>query len=311
MDKLDSIIGPNDNKIIKIFAWNIHGIGNKLETEVIDLLSAYCIIFISETWRKLNPANPKEKSRDQEILEKLDFKTTELCREDSVLARYYKKYHILVLGKPGRGHGDLLVAIRNKIFDKLEVLENHSNSEIVWIRLKKEFISFEGEIVYLCLPYLAPVGSKWAAKQSVDLNARTDVLNDYLSEDEVLTNEWLNSLNFDQEYNTLNQLKLPKRSSQDKGGLSGHGKEILELCKAINLKIVNGKAFQDKNIGKFTFHESRGSSVVDYFFTKAEVHLLLMLKCGICWKTSQCMMFLVNLIIVQLNFRFLPKKTLV
>ena len=74
----------------------------------------------------------------------------------------------------------------------------------------------------MCLPYLAPVGSKWAAKQFVevvekfktdvlmfsetdfllncgDLNPRTDVLNDYLSEDEVSTNEWLNSLNFDQE----------------------------------------------------------------------------------------------------------------
>ena len=44
MDKLDSIIGPNDNKIIKIFTWNIHGIGDKLETEVTDLLSAYDII---------------------------------------------------------------------------------------------------------------------------------------------------------------------------------------------------------------------------------------------------------------------------
>ena len=47
------------------------------------------------------------------------------------------------------------------------------------------------------------------------MNGRTH--NDYLSGDEVLTNEWLNSLNFDQEYNNLNQLQLPKRSSQDKG----------------------------------------------------------------------------------------------
>ena len=99
-------------------------------------------------------------------------------------------------------------------------MENHSNSEIIWIKFKKELISFEGETIYLCLPYVAPVGSKWAAKQPVDvvekfktdvlrfsetgsliicgdLNARTDVLNDNLSQDEVLTNEWLNSLNFD------------------------------------------------------------------------------------------------------------------
>ena len=108
-----------------------------------------------------------------------------------------------------------------------------------------------------------------------DLNVKTDVLNDYLSEDEVLTNEWLNSLNFDQEYNNFNQLKLPKRSSQDKGGLSGHGKAILELCKATNLRIVNGRAFQGKNIGKFTFHESRGSSVADYLLANVKVWDLL------------------------------------
>ena len=50
---LKSIINSKDSKIVKIFQWNIHGIGDKLETEVIDLISAYDIIFISETWRKI------------------------------------------------------------------------------------------------------------------------------------------------------------------------------------------------------------------------------------------------------------------
>ena len=78
--KVKSIINSKDSQIVKILAWNIHGIGDKLETEVIDLISAYDIIFISETWRKINPVNTKEKSRDQESLEKLDFKTIEFCR---------------------------------------------------------------------------------------------------------------------------------------------------------------------------------------------------------------------------------------
>ena len=63
-----------------------------------------------------------------------------------------------------------------------------------------------------------------------DLNARTDVFNDFLMEDEVLTNEWKklkkNSLNFDQE-SIISQVRLPEHSSQDKGGLFGHGRVIL------------------------------------------------------------------------------------
>ena len=55
-----------------------------------------------------------------------------------------------------------------KFSRKVEILENFSSSEIVWLKFKPEFISLEGETVYLCLPYLEPVGSLWAAKQSTD-----------------------------------------------------------------------------------------------------------------------------------------------
>ena len=205
-----------------------------------DLLAAYDIIFSSDTWTKINPTDPKEKS---------GFKTIEFCRKYSTL------------GKLGRGHGGLPIAIKQRIFNKLEILQNHSNSEIVWIKFKKEFVTLEDETVYLCLPYLAPVRSMWAAKQSTelvqkfkadvlmfskrgsliiagDLNARTDVLNDFFMEaDEVSTNEWLNSLNFDQESIISQQVRLPERSSQDNGGLSGHGRVILELCN-VNFRTV-------------------------------------------------------------------------
>ena len=146
VSKLDAIIQSNDRNIIKGIAWNIDGIGNKLETEVKDLLAAYDIIFSSETWRKINPTDPKEKSRDQKVVEKLGFYTIEFCRKDSTL------------DKLGRGHGGLLIAIMQRIFDKLEILENHSNSEIVWIKFKKEFVTLEDETVY----------------------SLTDVLNDFL-----------------------------------------------------------------------------------------------------------------------------------
>ena len=87
----------------------------------------------------------------------------------------------------------------------------------------------------------------------------------------MLTNEWLNLLNFDQESIISEQVRLLERSSQDKGGLSGHGRVILELCEVTNIKTANGRIFQDENIGTFTFHESRGSSVVDYLLVDVRV----------------------------------------
>ena len=41
------------------------------------------------------------------------------------------------------------------------------------------------------------------------------------------------------------------------------------------MRIVNGRAFQDKNTGKFAFHENRGSSVVDYLLADVKVWDLL------------------------------------
>ena len=79
-----------------------------------------------------------------------------------------------------------------------------------------------------------------------DLNARTDVFKFYyLSEDEVLTNEWLNSLNFDQEYYNLNQLKLPKRWSF----WSWQSKFILGIKQSTADKAVYGE------LGRRPFHE--------------------------------------------------------
>ena len=43
-----------------------------------------------------------------------------------------------------------------------------------------------------------------------------------------------------------------------------HEKTILQLYKVTKLRIINGRFFKDKNIGKFTCHESKGSPVLDY-----------------------------------------------
>ncbi|XP_052767943.1 uncharacterized protein LOC128208423 [Mya arenaria] len=53
------------------------------------------------------------------------------------------------------------------------------------------------------------------------------------------------------------------RVSKDKN-VNEYGKQLLEFCKATGLGIVNGRCGLDKDIGKFSFVNSQGCSLIDY-----------------------------------------------
>ena len=58
------------------------------------------------------------------------------------------------------------------------------------------------------------------------------------------------------------------RSSQDTV-LNEYGRQLLNLCLATRLRILNGRTGQDRNIGRYTCHTARGSTIVDYVITAA------------------------------------------
>ena len=49
--------------------------------------------------------------------------------------------------------------------------------------------------------------------------------------------------------------------------VDSHGRKLIELCKSSNIRIVNGRLYEDKGIGGFTFCNSLGSSVIDNVLT--------------------------------------------
>ena len=53
-------------------------------------------------------------------------------------------------------------------------------------------------------------------------------------------------------------------------GANRFGEFLLNVCKAVNMRIVNGRLFDDKAIGKFTCTMHNGESVVDYLLTSHE-----------------------------------------
>lgn len=56
---------------------------------------------------------------------------------------------------------------------------------------------------------------------------------------------------------------IPPRKSRDLV-LDNYGRRLLDLCKATNLLIANGRLGDDKDIGEFTCVTNRGRCTVDY-----------------------------------------------
>ena len=51
-----------------------------------------------------------------------------------------------------------------------------------------------------------------------------------------------------------------------------NGKQLLELCKMSDLKIVNGRIGRDRDTGNYTCHTSNGKSTIDYAVLSMELY---------------------------------------
>ena len=104
-----------------------------------------------------------------------------------------------------------------------------------------------------------------------DYNGRTGMCKDILSElydgsdgDLINLTSINNQINAEYEFATfLERNDIIARHSMDKI-TNKRGKELLDLCRACGLLIINGRVGKDKGIGKFTRIESTRKSVVDY-----------------------------------------------
>ena len=86
-----------------------------------------------------------------------------------------------------------------------------------------------------------------------------------------------------------NQSYISPRNSKDKK-LDGRGKELLDLCKSLDLSIVNGRKTGDI-FGDFTSFQWNGNGLVDYVITSKNLFSsVLSLKVGnfMPWISDHC-----------------------
>ena len=112
-----------------------------------------------------------------------------------------------------------------------------------------------------------------------DFNARTNVINDTIVRDK------FDSIFMGNEYDDV-----PNRNSEDKVPADHRGKELLELCKSLQLVILNGRKIGDL-FGKFTSLQWNGNSVVDYVLVSKSLYSsITYFKIGnfIPWLSDHC-----------------------
>ena len=167
--------------------------------------------------------------------------------------------------KTSKSSGGIAIFVKHELQKLVQPIRT-DNEDIIWLKL-----GGKSQDVYLGTIYLNPHRGKISESHKIkklaedvinfkrkggqvilqgDLNARVSNEKDFLEFDK-----------FDLE-GEMDENQMTPRNSEDKV-TCGRGNELLELCKSLDLCILNGRKTGDI-FGKFTSFQWKGNGVVDY-----------------------------------------------
>ena len=169
--------------------------------------------------------------------------------------------------KGGRNSGGIALFYKNKLHKNISITKTTQN--FLWFKVEKSFLNS----VYVCGVYIPPCNSKYfdlgifdQLEQDIlhfsttgsvilmgDFNSRTGKYSDTVSQEgnSIITNDQSESAFQPAQRNSFHNV------------LNSNGKKLLETCKNLDLRIVNGSVNGD-TLGRPTFHGKNGTSVIDY-----------------------------------------------
>ena len=178
--------------------------------------------------------------------------------------------------------GGLCVIIKKALQDFVSIVESESKL-VQWFKIDKTLTGYDKDVIVGNV-YIPPVGTRYENDAPLveikdemvdisidnlicltgDFNAHTKTTRDFIVGNEFI----MNQLEFDSEISamlddlgTLNVLGIQiNRNNQDIQNVNPYGKSLLQLCKAHNLIIANGRVGNDRN-GNYTTSEN---SVINY-----------------------------------------------
>lgn len=240
-------------KQLKISAWNIRGLGEKVrDKQFIENIDSDINILL-ETW----------KGETQQFTVN-DYLTINKCRKRNARAKRFS--------------GGIIIAYKKHIHKGLHYIEKGTNSpNRLWLKLDKNYFGFKNNVYVGCI-YLPPISSNhydddmlnleneinhFNNKGEVlllgDFNARTACDIDFIEKDSIDLNQFTNDnilpenypIDFTYKRNSLDQV------------INMQGKNLLNLCISARLRMLNGRYIGDL-MGNYTCISNNGYSTVDY-----------------------------------------------
>ena len=156
---------------------------------------------------------------------------------------------------------------------------------MIWIKLDKNVFCMQYDI-YLCSTYIAP--EKSVVHNMLDFNVFDRMESDILYYNTMgkvflfgdLNSRIGNKLDYVDNDGPLPECdfldtdyRIPRVTSDR--GTNKYGDLLIDLCKSVNMRIVNGRFGTDKKLGKITCFTHNGESTVDYLITERENFSLL------------------------------------
>ena len=256
---------------LNISSWNIHGIFNRIEG------FRYNKTHSPHFWEVIG------KSKIFGLIE-----THHLDTEiDQIQINGYKCFNVCrkKRGNRGRNSGGIAVYICNTIIKGITKIPS-SGSENILIKLNKAFFGIKRDIV-ITFSYCVPVYSSFQLREQLDIfgdleyklgcvgsesdilcfgdfNARTHNKPDYLE------NEDNTDIPIPRDIYEADTVGTSVRGNLDTV-TNKYGDNLLRLCKAVPLRICNGRKLGDI-MGSFTCFTNNGQSCVDYCLSSPRLY---------------------------------------
>jgi hypothetical protein len=243
----------------KILFLNVNGLHSKINLNVFEsYIKPFDIVCLSETKTKV--------LQDEELNGFKIFMKKTTCKSH----RY------------GGIHG-LCILVKEDIAPHCEIVDECNSNSILWIKLNKQAIGFDCLICAIYLPCEGSIHHKSDFFDRIysdivnlntkynypilllgDFNSRTGILNDFITIEDSTADAVGIDLQENDIFNVKSELEnlniSVKRYNSDKK-TNNNGVKLIELCKDMNIKIVNGRFGADEGKGDFT---CKDASTIDY-----------------------------------------------
>ena len=241
-----------------IGSWNINGLGDKCKDESFLSCIKYDINILLETWKGTNS--------DCNIP---DFNVIQKCRKKKERSKRYS--------------GGIIIFYKSYLKNAIHELRDATESpNRLWVKIDKEYFGLLKDL-YICACYIPPSSSSHYDDDFIkleseisqfsntgnlliigDLNSRIAEFPDFI-ENETFVHpsvQYLLPDDYNHDFNI-------ERNSQDRI-FNSQGKQLLDLCIASRLRVLNGRFVGDM-FGNMTCFKPNGSSVVDFALTSVDL----------------------------------------